>query len=579
MAAALSVADTVYPPPGWVDKPNPIASPYAEKGGTLRFSAAQSPKSLNYYIDNNSYTSMIFDLMYASLLGSDPMTLDFTPGLACRWTISDDKLTYTFEIDPEARWSDGRPITAEDVKWTFDTIMDPKNPTGPNKVIFGRFNTPEIVGERQLRFKAKEVHWINLVTLASLQTMPKHVFDGKDFSKLDFRDPVVSGPYTIDRMRESVETRMKRCEDWYAADYPSNRNQFNFDYISFRYYVDQENAFEALKKGYVDVHAVYTARLWMTGTTGEKFSRNWIVKQKVQNYEPVGHQGFVLNMRKFPFDDILVRKALAHLVDRETMNRTMMFNVYFLHRSYYEDLYDKDHPCTNPFYEFNIEKAKRLLREAGYKLNPETGILVKNGRELAFEFLTRDSSSEKFLVLFNNALKEVGIKMTITRKDLAAWVRDMDAHNFQVSWSSWGAASFRNPEQMWHSSEANRPSSNNYAGFSNKQVDALIEEQKTNFSLAERNEICRKIDRILTDEVPYILLWNINYTRLFYWNRFGTPDTVLNKFINERSLVSYWWYDKESDNELKHAMKNGLTLPAKPELINFDEKLAKEELN
>ncbi len=577
-AVSIIQADIVFPPSGWVEKPNPIASPYAERGGTLRFSASQSPKSLNYYIDSNSYTYMMFAMMYETLLSSDPLTLSETPRLACRWTISDDKLTYTFKIDPKARWSDGKPVTAADVKWTFDTIMNPENPTGPHKVSLGKFESPEIISERTIRFHAKSVHWMNLVALSGFEIMPKHTYENSDFSKLDFRNPVVSGPYTVDKIKEQVETRMKRRENWWAADRESNLNSWNFDYISFRYFSDQENAFEAFKKGYVDVHAVYTARLWMKESTGNKFTRNWIVRQRIQNHNPVGYQGFALNSRRFPFDDVKVRKALAHLVDRETMNRTMMFNAYFLHRSFYEDLYQGG-SCPNTFYEFNISKAKQLLKEAGFKLNPETGYLNKDGRELSFEFLMRSSSSEKFLVLLNNALREVGIRMTLTRKDMAAWVRDMDAYNFDATWAAWGAGTYRDPEQTWLSTEADRPSGNNYTGFKNAEIDALIEAQKTNFNLEERNEICCKIDKILMDEVPYVLLWNINTTRLFYWNKFGTPKTVLSKFGDERSLISYWWFDKESSEELNTAMKNNETLPAKPELIDFDKTLGKEQLN
>ncbi|MFO7938096.1 MAG: extracellular solute-binding protein [Kiritimatiellia bacterium] len=469
-------------------------------------------------------------------------------------------------------------VTAADVKWTFDTIMDPGNPTGPHKIILGKFHSPEIISRRTIRFQAEKVHWMNLVALSGFEIMPKHAYEKSDFSKLDFRNPVVSGPYTVDRIREQVETRMKRRNDWWAADRKSNQNIWNFDYISFRYFTSQENAFEAFKKGQVDVHAIYTARLWMRESAGEKFIRNWIVRQRIKNHKPVGYQGFALNTRRFPFDDVRVRKALAHLVDRKTMNRTMMFNAYFLHRSFFEDLY-KEGECTNTFYEFNIDKARRLLKEAGFRINPETGYLNKNGRELAFEFLMRSSSSEKFLVLLNNALKEAGIRMTLVRKDMAAWVRDMDSYNFDATWAAWGAGIHRDPEQTWLSSEADRPSGNNYTGFKNDKVDALIEKQKTNFNLQERNEICRKIDKILMDEVPYVLLWNIDATRLFYWNKFGTPKTVLSKFGDERSLISYWWFDRQSESELQYAMENKENLPARPKLIIFDETLGQEKLN
>ncbi len=565
-----ALSESVFPPPEWSEGIDPIASPYAEKGGTLRFAASQPPKSFNYYIDNNTYVQLLFSMMYESLLSTDPLTTEFVPRLASRWTISDDLLTFTFQIDPAATWSDGHPVSAADVKWTFDSIMDPKNATGAFKVMLGEFDSPEVVDSKTIRFTARTTHWRNLLALGTFEIMPEHAFKGQDFAKLDLANAVVSGPYTMDLVKEQISTRMRRRSEWWAAGRKSNLNTMNFDYVVFKYFSNQENAFEAFKKGEVDVYAVYTARLWSNETVGEKFHKNWIVKQRIRNHDPIGFQGYALNSRRFPFDDLRVRKAFAHLVDRQTMNRTMMFDAYFLQRSYYEDLYDKDHPCLNPFFEFNIEKAKLLLREAGYVMNPQTGILEKNGRELAFEFLTRDSSADKFLILVDNALKEVGIKMKLVRKDFAAWMRDVDAFNFNATWAPWSASLFRDPEQTWHSKEVDRPSSNNLPGFKDERVDALIERQKTIFSMAERNQICREIDAILTEAVPYVLLWNIDSVRLLYWNKLGVPPTVLAKFSDERSLIGYWWYDRESAAELKAAMRSGAVLPLEPEEIDFD---------
>ena len=565
-----ALTESVFPPPEWEESVDPIASPYAEKGGTLRFAAAQPPKSFNYYIDLNTYIQLVFSMMYETLLSSDSLTMEFTPKLANRWSISDDNLTYTFHIDPEAKWSDGKAVTAADVKWTFDQVMDPKNPTGPHKVGLGEFNSPDVIDSQTIRFQAKNCHWRNLLALGTFEILPKHAFEGEDFKKLNFDNPVVSGPYTMDLIKEQISTRMRRRKDWWAINRRANLNTMNFDYVVFKYYADNENAFEAFKKGEVDVHAVYTARLWTNETIGEKFNKNWIVKQRIRNHDPIGYQGYALNCRKFPFDDLRVRKAFAHLVDRETMNRTMMFDAYFLHRSYYEDLYNKELPCKNPFFEYDIEKAKQLLKEAGYVMNHETGILEKDGRELAFEFLTRSSSSDKFLILVNSAFKEVGIKMKIVRKDFAAWMRDIDVFNFNATWSPWSASVFRDPEQMWHSKEADRSSSNNIVGFKDERVDALIERQTTIFNIEERNQICRDIDAILTEAVPYVLLWNIDAVRLLYWNKLGTPPTVLSKYSDERSLIGYWWYDQESAAELKDAMKSGRALPLKQEEIEFD---------
>ena len=468
--------------------------------------AFQPPKSLNAYIDNNTYTRQIFGLLYETLLWSDPITTEFTPGLANRWSISDDKLTYTFELDPSARWSDGQPITADDVKWTFDQVMAPSNATGSAKVALGVFSSPVIVSARTIRFTAKEAHWRNLLALGTFEIMPKHAYAHQNFNRLDMDNPVVSGPYTLQGIHEQVELRLSRRHDWWAGKRPSMRNTVNFDTLVFRYYSDNENAFEAFKKGLVDVFAIYSARIWANETIGEKFDKNWIVKRCVRNSNPIGFQGFAMNMRRPPFDDLRVRKAIAHLVDRETMNRTMMFNAYFLHRSYFEDLYDSKNPCTNTLYTFDLRRAKDLIKEAGYVLNPKTGILEKDGKPLAFKFLTRDGSTEKFLALCNAAFKQAGIQMTIERKDFAAWMRDMDAYNFYMTWANWAGTLYRDPESMWLSAEADRPSGNNITGFKDPRVDALIERQKSCYSNTERNAICREIDSYLTAAIPYVLL-------------------------------------------------------------------------
>lgn len=569
-AALLARSDDVYPRPEWRDAPDPLASPYAEPGGMIRFAAFQPPKSLNAYIDNNTYTRQVFGMMYESLLGVDSLTTEFVPYLAKRWTISDDKLTYTFELDEAAAWSDGRPVTAEDVKWTFDQVMDPRHATGPSKVMLGVFESPQILGPRTVRFRAKESHWRNLSALGLFEILPRHAFEGQDFNRLDLDHPVVSGPYVLSAVKEQIEIRLRRRRDWWAGSKPSTRNTMNFDTVVFRYFSSNENAFEAFKKGLVDVYAVYTARIWANETIGEKFDKNWIVKRRVKNHDPIGFQGFAMNMRRPPFDDLRVRKAMAHLVDRETMIRTMMFGAYFLHRSYFEDLYDADHPCTNEEFPFDIARAKALLREAGYTANPQTGILEKQGRPLAFRFLTRDGGSDKFLALCSAAFREVGISMTIERKDFASWMRDMDAFNFDVTWAAWGGSIFRAPESMWLSSEADRPSGNNITGFKDPQVDALIERQKTMFSITERNAICREIDKRIAAAVPYVLLWNIDATRLLHWDTFGMPDTVLSKYGDERSLLGYWWYDPDSASELRAAMAAGDVLPQRPILVDFD---------
>ena len=568
--SAASGAAEEFPKPEWRDAPNPFVSPDAEIGGEISLYLAQYPKSLNYYLDISFQASQIFGTLYETLLTMHPATLEYQPGIAKKWSISQDKKVFTFVIDPSARWSDGRPITAQDVKWTYDAIMNPKNLTGPHKVEMERFLPPVIVNDHTIRFSARDVHWKNLGAASQFLILPKHVYEKLDFNKINFEFPVVSGPYRVGRINEGVSVTLERRADWWAGKYQRNLGTGNFQKITYKFFAENENAFEAFKKGKLDFFAVHTSRLWVNETKGDRFTKNWIIKQKIYNYDPVGFQGFAMNTRKPPFDDLRVRKAMAHLIDRRKMNSTLMYNQYFLHSSFYEDLYNKGHPNPNRLFELDKSRARRLLGEAGWIANPQTGLLEKNGRSFSFEFLTRSATSEKFLAIFAEDLKDVGIQLKINKKDWAAWARDMDDFNFQMTWAAWSSSVFKDPEGMWSSKEADRKSGSNITGFKNEQVDALIEKQKGIFDINERNRIYREIDQIIYRHVPYVLLWNINYHRLLYWNKFGTPDWVEPKYGSEFSPITYWWFDEDSLADLQDAMESDTALPAKPASIHFD---------
>lgn len=569
--AAMVGAATWFPAGDWKDSPNPLASPFAVTGGEISIFAGQYPKSLNYYLDNNVLSSEIFGAMYETLLSVHPLTLEYEPGLAEKWSISDDKKTFTFVLDVRARWSDGTPITASDVKWTFDAVMDPKNLTGPHKVSLQVFNSPEIIDSRTIRFTAKSAHWKNLGAAGGFHILPAKAFENRNFNKINFEFPVVSGPYRIGDIREGLYLTLERRTDWWRRSMPSARGTGNFKTLKFKFFAERENAFEVFKKGLIDLFPVYTSRIWINEAVGRDFAAHRIVKQKIHNHKPIGFQGFAMNMRQAPFDDQRVRKAMALLLDRRKMNQTLMYNQYFLHRSYYEDLYTPAHPCPNPLIEMDKQKAGELLSAAGWKVDPDTGFREKEGRRLSFRFLSRSATSDKFLTIFAEDLKDAGVELVIDKKDWAAWARDMDEFNYQMTWAAWGAGIFKDPEGMWSSNEAERKGGTNITGFSHPLVDGLIEKQKRIFDINQRNEICRKIDQLVYPEFPYILLWNIACTRLLYWNKFGMPETGLSKYGDESSAYWYWWQDEDSRDDLKDALENGLTLPSRPGAVYFDD--------
>ena len=563
-------AEEVFPRADWREASNPLASEFAEKGGMLATYAGPYPKSFNYYLDQNVTSAELFGQLYETLLAQNPVTLELEPLLADRCVLGDDRKTFTFHVNPLAKWSDGRPVTAEDVRWTFATILDPKNLTGPHKIGLERFEPPEILDDATVRFVAKEVHWENLLTLAGLQVLPKHAFAGKDFNLQNFEFPVVSGPYRLGEIKEGLQVSLERRPDWWAADLPRFRHVANFDVLRYRFFEDNDNAFEAFKKGEIDVFPVYVAHVWANQTSGEKYDRNWIVKQGIENRNPVGFQGIALNQRRPPLDDPRVRRALAHLSPREKMNETLMYNAYFLHRSYFEDLYDEAHPCGNELIAYDPGKARALLAEAGWAADPATGLLAKEGRPLRLRYLSRGSTDDKFTAIFQEDLKNVGIELVVDKKDWAAWSKDMDEYHFDLTWAAWSAGLFKNPESMWHSREGARPSGQNITGFGHPEVDVLIEAQRTEFDVQKRHAMVREIDAILAREVPYILLWNKNDTRLLWWNKFGMPDAPLGKYGDERSAYQLWWVDPDAAADLAHARKTGRVLPPRPPRAVYD---------
>ena len=338
----------------------------------------------------------------------------------------------------------------------------------------------------------------------------------------------------------------------------------NFDRLGFRFYEDPDNAFEAFKKGELDLFPVRTAHVWANQTGGEKYVRNWIAKQEIENRNPVGFQGLALNLRRPPLDDPRVRLALAHLYHREKMNATLMHDAYFLHRSYYEDLYDAAHPCPHAPVPFDPARARALLAEAGWTADPATGRLTKDGQPLRLRYLSRGGGDDKFTAIFQEDLKDVGIELVVDKKDWAAWAKDMDTYNFDLTWAAWSAGLFKDPESMWSSLEADRPSGQNLAGFRNAEVDELIAAQRTELDVQKRHETVRRIDAILVREIPYVLLWNLNYTRLLWWNKFGMPDAPLGKHGDERAAHTYWWQDPDASADLAHAMATGRALPSRP---------------
>ncbi len=548
---------------------DPIANPEAKKGGTLFTWGGGYPKSLNMWLDYNSFSAQITGLMFDSLVGMHPTREEPLGILAESWEISDDKKSYTFKLNPAAVWSDGTPITAHDVQFYYDVIMNPKHLTSLFRVDLGRFGRPEVIDDRTVRITAEEAHWKNFWSAAGFSAFPKHVWGDKDFNEINFDFPVVSGPYRIHQVLTNRSISLQRRGDWWGRNLRINQHKYNFDYLVFRATEDRNKALEMLKRGDFDLYTIYTARIWAEQTNFPQVEKNWVVRQTVYNDEPKAFQGFAINMRRPHFQDVRVREALARLLNRELMLDRLMFNEYFLLNSYYPDLYEGNRNPDAPFLSYDPDRARALLAEAGWTVNAN-GVLTKDGKPFELVFLNYGEPLPH-LNIYLEDLKSVGIQGRIDNVSYAVLSKRVDEHDFDMVWRNWGASRLRDPETMWHSRTASDVATQNISGVQDPAIDALIESQKQEMDINKRNAILREIDERLTAMMPYVLLWQSDRNRLLYWNRFGTPKHVLDKFNREDAAIPYWWFDAERSAKLDEAIRADRALDPLPAEVRYSD--------
>lgn len=552
-----------------VGEADPQARPEAVPGGTYTTWGGPFPKSLNMWLEYTTFTKQFLGLMFEPLVDLHSTEDRPTGILADSWTISEDKKTFTFHIDPRARWSDGRPVTAEDAQFYYDVIMEPKNLTVIFRVGLKRFERPVVKDSLTLEITAKEAHWGNFWEAAGLVPLPKHAWQGKDFNQINFEFPVVNGPYRLQEVKKDRSVTLQRRSDWWGRSKQYNQHKYNFDYVRFRFMEDANKVLEAFKKGDFDQIPVNTASIWVEKTRFDQVQKGWVARQRVFNRKPMGYQGMAMNMRRPVFQDIRVRKAMCHLLNRRLLSEKLMHNQYLLLNSYFPDLFPEKRNPDAIFYEYDPKLARQLLAEAGWKPGPD-GVLAKDGKR--FEIVIPHVSPDlRHLNVYVEDLKAVGIVARIDQISYSTLGKRMDNFEYDMYWAAWGASRLRDPEASFHSSVADAPSSNNITGVKDRVIDSLIELQKTEMDLAKRNVIIAKLDTRLAEIVPYVLMWMSDNERMLYWNRFGTAKHVLDKFEDEVFIPLYWWVDPAKDKALQEAMAKNAALPAVEGDVHYQE--------
>ena len=485
--------------------------------------------------------------------------------------VPEDRSWVAFYLNPQARFSDGSPILADDVIFSFEILRDKGLPTyryyyaDVAKVY--KKNDHHVVFEFKQGVNNRELPLI----LGELPILSHKYWQGKDFTKTTLEVPVSSGPYMIASFDATKRIEYRLNPDYWAMDLNVNRGQNNFETIVFDYYRDATVLSEAFKAGAIDIRQENEAKKWASFQHEPAVIEGRMKLKEFAHHLPSGMQGFVFNLRRPIFQDPKVRQALSYAFDFSWANQNLFHGLYRRTTSYFDNSYLKspplptqaeeklllpyrdvlpssvfDTPYTLPendsgYMRENLKKALDLLVEAGWTV--QNGILQNDqGQPFEFEILLDAASAsmwERVVLPFVGQLKRLGIAARISKVDIIQYKNRLDYFDYDMIVSVWGQSLSPGNEQryFWGSEAANSKGSMNYAGIKNKGVDALIEAILTAKDNDELVTAVHALDRVLLWSHLVIPHWYSPVIRYVYWDKFDMPNVIPMKGISTLT----WW--------------------------------------
>lgn len=464
------------------------------KGDWLLYRLGAEPHTLNPVTASDAYESMINAYILETLIERNKDTLELEPRLAERYEISPDYLEFTYYLRKDVKWHDGHPFTAEDVIFSYEKIIDPKTDAPHRKHYYRDIENVIALDDYTVRFKYKKPYFLALELTGGMPIVPKHVLENGDFNKHSYgRHPIGTGPYKFVEWKTGSKVVLERNEGYWGEE-PY------LDKIIYRIITDNVVALQALKKGDLDTSGL-TPIQWARQSDSKRF------KDKLNkfNYYLPNFSFIGWNADTPFFEDKEVRKAMTHLINRKGILNGLMFN---LARQVTGPFYinSPEYTAFEP-YEYDPEKAKQLLDEAGWIDSNGNGIRDKKGMEFNFEFLISSGSqfAEQLATILKEDLKYVGIEMRIRRLEWSVFTQHLNERKFDATTLGWSLGVEQDPYQIWHSSQADHGS--NFVGFRNEEADRIIEVARAEFDKEKRIKLYHRLNEIINEEQPYTFLF------------------------------------------------------------------------
>jgi microcin C transport system substrate-binding protein len=516
----------------------------APKGGEIKFGVEGGFNNLNQFILKGLSASGL-PYLYDSLTEGSDDEISARYGLVAEGIkLAPDKSWIEFKLRKSARFHDGNSITADDVVFTFNTLLKDGHPS--YKMAFRDVKEVKKIRGNLVRFEFKNNHNRELpILVASLPILPKHYYEKIDFAKTTLVAPLGSGPYKIKEVQPNRSIIYERVKDYWAKDLPVNRGRYNFDQITFDYYRDNNVLVEAFKSQKYDMRQENIARNWANSYNIDAIKNGEIIKREIAHGLPAPMQTFVLNLRREKFQNIALRKALTYAFDFEWLRDHIFYGSYKRTESYFANSefgYKNFHlPQSNGdgFNRENLLKAKQILDKAGYKVIDKKLIDPKTGKKIEIEFLIDTPSFEMVVAPFVKNLRKLGIDAKMRFVEENQYQTRVNNFDFDVVVGMFGQALIPGDElfSYFHSSQKNIKGSRNLAGLDDKIVDALVAKISRAKSKSELKNLCQKLDQIMLESYYTVPQWHNNTYRILYRDIFAMPQ----KHAKYSLAVDSWW--------------------------------------
>lgn len=573
---ALSLLDAPKYGPGF--KALDYVDVNAPKGGEIRLASTGGFDSFNPFIIKGEAAPGV-GLLYETLMTSPNDDVSSEYGLIAESVeVPDDLGWVAFNLRSQARWHDGKPITADDVVFSFATLKEKGEPL--YRFYYANVAKVEKLSERKVKFhfsgpRNRELPQI----MGQLPILPQHYWQGRDFEKTSLDPPLGSGAYRVKEFETNRSVAYERVKDWWGKDLPINRGRYNFDRIRYDVYRDATVTLEAFKAGRYDYRPENSAKNWATGYDFPALREGLVSKQEIPHSRPTGMQAFVFNTRRDKFTDPRVRQALGYAFDFEWSNKNLFFGQYHRTRSFFsnseleakglpspdelkllEPLRDRLPPevFTQEYQppktdgsgniRDNLRAGLQLLRAAGWSVK-DNRLVGPKGEAMEIEFLLVQPDFERVVQPLIRNLERFGVRARIRTVDSAQYQNRIRDFDFDIVVGGWGQSESPGNEQreFWTTEAAARPGSRNTAGIRNPAIDALVDAV---IAAPDRQSLVtatRALDRALQWNHYVIPNWHLTFDRIAYWNRFGRSA------VNPKYSVDLfaWWFDPAKDAALQ----------------------------